>query len=157
MLLNPGIFGNLVPYITAICELLIPITIGRPHLADYDLTPELEIAKAMLSATRDDSAAPPGLPMREQCPACHGYFALTSPWRAQCGNGHEWERCSVTMAVIDTPYARICTGCHKRTMLPSYYAGGANGMSVFGALLRAYDSCIYCGERLALTLKNPAD
>ncbi|KAI9034367.1 putative zinc-finger of transcription factor IIIC complex-domain-containing protein [Hyaloraphidium curvatum] len=142
VLLNPDAFPDLLPTVKDLCELLV----GDGGLASpsIDVAPELAAVNAMLS-----KSAPTGLPLRERCPACQEFLPLDSPWKATCAKGHAWERCSVTMTVISTPYVRICTGCRKRTLLPRHFAG-----TVLEGVLRAYDQCLYCGERLAIAMKE---
>lgn len=154
VLLNSALFPVLLGSVKGICQRLMPAIGAEPNLAGFDLGPELAAAQALI----DGAGTAPALPMRERCPACDDLFQVQSPWQAVCHNGHEWERCSVTIAVVDTPYARICVGCNRRTLLPGYFEEGKDraGPSILSELLRGYDQCLYCGERLSLTLKMPS-
>jgi len=90
---------------------------------------------------------------RESCPACEAEIRLENDERGTCANGHMWQRCSLTLAVISDFYPRTCRGCRRKTlMVPNPKAGAtllSNSKSAtwIEAALRANCVCGFCGER----------
>ncbi|KAM0786541.1 hypothetical protein ACM66B_001998 [Microbotryomycetes sp. NB124-2] len=83
----------------------------------------------------------------ESCPACSGAVPLVNIRDASCGNGHKWERCSITFSVISSTNVRTCVSCERKALgqLPSTSSSADDPDGVVNAILRAATSCLYCG------------
>ncbi|KDE07454.1 hypothetical protein MVLG_02319 [Microbotryum lychnidis-dioicae p1A1 Lamole] len=53
----------------------------------------------------------------EHCPACSSPIALEGVRAARCERGHVWERCSITLKVVDTVVVRTCVGCERKALM----------------------------------------
>ncbi|GAA5984175.1 hypothetical protein JCM11641_005138 [Rhodosporidiobolus odoratus] len=77
----------------------------------------------------------------ETCPACKAVVPLDSVRFARCVEGHQWERCSITLALVSTVKVRTCTACERKALLQVPDAG------VINEVLKAATCCVYCGGR----------
>ena len=77
-------------------------------------------------------------PLAETCPACHETIEFESPFKGMCLQGHEWERCSMTLKIIDTVKYKDCLGCGKKVL------SGDEGLS--GGIREGVRDCMYCGN-----------
>ncbi|GAA6040276.1 hypothetical protein JCM8097_009397 [Rhodosporidiobolus ruineniae] len=96
----------------------------------------------------------------DRCPACKAEVPLANVRYACCVQGHQWERCSLTLALVATVHVRTCTGCERKALirLPSsptsaFASNGSEGAegekeeNAVDQLLRAATCCAYCGGR----------
>ncbi|KAI8915447.1 transcription factor IIIC subunit delta N-term-domain-containing protein [Powellomyces hirtus] len=79
---------------------------------------------------------------REQCVACSADVGLGSLARGVCRNGHGWDRCMATFAILGITGVRTCTGCNKKIRA----ANQSESTSAL-ALPHIIDQCLYCGSR----------
>lgn len=56
--------------------------------------------------------------------------------------GHRWERCSITLRVVETVKVRTCAGCERKALLES----GRADLVVATVLAKA-SCCLFCGGR----------
>ncbi|KAI9138505.1 putative zinc-finger of transcription factor IIIC complex-domain-containing protein [Paraphysoderma sedebokerense] len=110
-----------------------------------------------------------GVVGQENCPACSALVQFQSTEMAICMNGHMWDRCSITLNLIPTPFARGCRECTRKALNTSVLSssldfvknqrvkekrnvGRSNGhsneeMSLVNVLLTSACWCVYCGNR----------
>ncbi|BGP01126.1 hypothetical protein RTBOTA2_004531 [Rhodotorula toruloides] len=82
----------------------------------------------------------------DTCPACRAPVPLANTRFACCEQGHQWERCSITLALVSTVSVRTCTSCDRKALLPGAVAGVVKDGKVDELLERA-TCCLYCGGR----------
>ncbi|GEM08877.1 hypothetical protein Rt10032_c06g2894 [Rhodotorula toruloides] len=82
----------------------------------------------------------------ETCPACRAPVPLANTRFARCEQGHQWERCSITLALVSTVSVRTCTSCDRKALLPGAVVGVFKDGKI-DELLRKATCCLYCGGR----------
>lgn len=138
-------------------ELLSRISVilsrAETHLTTEELAVSGRILLASASIQIEDastSAGPDSLSSSfngtEQCPACSAPVQFSSIRRAQCSNGHEWERCSLTLAMLSSIKVRTCIGCERKALI-SARAMEETEVGLVDLLLRVATCCLYCGGR----------
>ncbi|KAI5475558.1 hypothetical protein MNV49_001191 [Pseudohyphozyma bogoriensis] len=135
--------GNILTRANALLTSTELMISGRILLASASLLKE---EGAVLE---DGSIAPPdalsiALEGHETCPACRAPIPFANIRRAQCVNGHEWERCSITLSVISTVKARTCVGCERKALMELV---DSPPTSVVNTLIKVATCCLYCGGR----------
>jgi hypothetical protein len=98
-------------------------------------------AQEIISSLENASAG--SRPCRETCPACEAplYFELAK--RGICANGHSWNRCQITLHVIQTPFYRQCIGCQL-----CYLPAPDEKANIIEELLCETLECVHCGCKL---------
>ncbi|SCV70335.1 BQ2448_1729 [Microbotryum intermedium] len=144
---------------------------AQEHLTPAELTISGRILLASASFTdaetkREDEEEEETLPLpdtllhtfggSEHCPACSSPIALKSVRSAACERGHVWERCSITLQVVDTVVVRTCVGCERKAFLglkkgkegvqEGWVGSSPNQESgIVETMLRECKACLYCG------------
>ncbi|GAA5999779.1 uncharacterized protein JCM10292_003741 [Rhodotorula paludigena] len=87
----------------------------------------------------------------DACPACKAPVPLANARIARCTEGHQWERCSITLALVSTVSVRTCSTCSRKALLPDSVTSPAGAKlpadGAVGQLLRAATCCAFCGGR----------
>ncbi|GAA5868050.1 hypothetical protein JCM1840_003665 [Sporobolomyces johnsonii] len=90
----------------------------------------------------------------EACPACRAPVPLANVRFACCESGHQWERCSITLAIVSTVHVRTCTSCERKALLDlpsssssSSKEGEGERDAAVREVLEAATCCLYCGGR----------
>ncbi|GAA6010094.1 hypothetical protein JCM10207_007556 [Rhodosporidiobolus poonsookiae] len=79
-----------------------------------------------------------------RCPACREEVPLANVRWACCGRGHQWERCSLTLALVSSVQVRTCTACERKALVD---LPGLPADAVVNQVLRAATCCVFCGGR----------
>ncbi|KAL1914931.1 uncharacterized protein VTP21DRAFT_7847 [Calcarisporiella thermophila] len=113
-----------------------------------DLERERKAAEEM--KTRE-KGAPVELPSHENCPACDTGIVTSSPKIGVCGNGHMWERCSITLTLLLERNTQFCLGCPRKACAPLQddKIKGDTQPVLMNALLEICKQCLYCGSMLS--------
>ncbi|GAA5827445.1 hypothetical protein JCM11251_003816 [Rhodosporidiobolus azoricus] len=138
----------------------IAATVGAVPLSDAEkpLHSRLLLASSSLlpaspSSTVEQDVLPPDALAQayeqadELCPACKAQVPLANVRYGCCTQGHQWERCSLTLSVVSTTAVRTCSACARKALLslPPNLQGG--GGEVVNEVLKAATCCVYCGGR----------
>ncbi|GAA5926346.1 uncharacterized protein JCM15063_000250 [Sporobolomyces koalae] len=83
------------------------------------------------------------------CPACRQLIPLAHVRQGVCLNGHTWERCSITLAVISRTDVRTCVDCHRKALVKVGTGSGGAGAQHdrINRMLEGIKSCAYCAGR----------
>ncbi|GAA5889654.1 hypothetical protein JCM6882_007094 [Rhodosporidiobolus microsporus] len=121
---------------------------ARLLLASSSLLPPIDRSAAQAPSERDvlppDALAQAYEQADELCPACTAQVPLANVRYACCVRGHQWERCSLTLAVVSSTQVRTCTACARKALLS---LPPAQGGEVVNEVLKAATCCVYCGGR----------
>ncbi|TNY24367.1 putative zinc-finger of transcription factor IIIC complex-domain-containing protein [Rhodotorula diobovata] len=80
------------------------------------------------------------------CPACKAHVPLANVRYACCEKGHQWERCSLSLALIASVQVRTCSSCERKALLPDALRDlPADGP--VRRMLQAAKACVMCGGR----------
>ncbi|KAF8329499.1 uncharacterized protein EI90DRAFT_3290198 [Cantharellus anzutake] len=89
--------------------------------------------------------------LRETCRVCQAGVKFTDYSSAVCATGHVWERCSVTLELLEMP--QTCVGCLQKVISPSPDTDGVIGLSwIAGDVVKAALGCLFCGSSFAKLL-----
>ncbi|BGP49424.1 hypothetical protein JCM10450v2_005315 [Rhodotorula kratochvilovae] len=80
------------------------------------------------------------------CPACGAHVPLANVRYACCENGHQWERCSLSLALIASVQVRTCSACERKALLPEALTAFPPDGAV-RRMLAAAKACVVCGGR----------
>jgi hypothetical protein len=73
----------------------------------------------------------------EKCPICNESIPFRIGQHAQCANGHQWNRCQLTLCIVDWKSA----SCHVCKSKKSHHTEKDE-------LFATFRHCIYCGTRM---------
>ncbi|GAA5826640.1 hypothetical protein JCM3770_004610 [Rhodotorula araucariae] len=80
------------------------------------------------------------------CPACKAHVPLANVRYACCEAGHQWERCSLSLALIASVQVRTCSACERKALLPEAL-GALPPDGAVRKMLAAAKACVVCGGR----------
>ncbi|CAO3629976.1 unnamed protein product [Cunninghamella blakesleeana] len=124
--------------ITKIIYLKLQTTFEKPNLFDSFDT-EIQLIDAALN---EKQVMEVELKSRQKCPACSDVIPFRiGPNNVVCANGHIWDRCSITMQIISTPFYRKCLKCNAKSILPK-----ATDQLVSDKLVSLIPKCLDCGS-----------
>ncbi|CAO3632769.1 unnamed protein product [Cunninghamella echinulata] len=105
-------------------------TFKKSNLFD-DFNTKLQLIDSVLN---DGQVMDVELKSRQKCPAC---------LNAICVNGHIWDRCDITMQIIDTPFYRKCSKCDLKSILPK-----STNPTLSDKIASIISKCVYCGSNI---------
>ncbi|ORY70654.1 putative zinc-finger of transcription factor IIIC complex-domain-containing protein [Leucosporidium creatinivorum] len=133
---------------------------GRILLASASLLPSPTTAPMADEPILPPDALSNAFEGTETCPACRAAIPFANIRKAACLNGHQWERCSITLAVVASVQVRTCTACERKALIklvaepassPSKQQGQGGGaqasVEVINGILKTATCCLYCGGR----------